>query len=187
MSLAQLKIGAAIVLTSPFVPMLFQGEEWGASTPFLFFTDHGEPKLAKCVGEGRCKEFVAFGWDPAEVPHPQDRATFRRSKLKWKEVARSPHAELLAWHKALIRLRRREPSLLDGRLDRVEVNFDEHDKWMTIGRGDICVLCNFSNRSQYLPLSEGPWKALLTSADTAEIFEGGAELPSEAVVILKRG
>jgi len=64
MSLGKLKIGAALVLTSPFVPLLFQGEEWGAATPFFYFTDYQETELAKAVREGRCREFVAFGWKP---------------------------------------------------------------------------------------------------------------------------
>jgi maltooligosyltrehalose trehalohydrolase len=65
MSTGRLKIAAALVLTSPFVPMLFQGEEWGASTPFLYFAGHEDPDLAHAVSAGRKREFEAFGWDPA--------------------------------------------------------------------------------------------------------------------------
>ena len=72
----RLKIAAALVLTSPFVPMLFQGEEWGASTPFQYFTDHPEPDLAKAVREGRRQEFAAFGWKPEDIPDPQTPETF---------------------------------------------------------------------------------------------------------------
>ena len=80
------KIAAALVITAPFVPMLFQGEEWAASSPFQYFTDH-EAELGKLVSEGRKKEFAAFGWNPDEIPDPQDEQTFLRSKLNWNEQA----------------------------------------------------------------------------------------------------
>jgi maltooligosyltrehalose trehalohydrolase len=86
LSLGQLRIGAALVLTSPFVPMLFQGEEWAASTPFLYFTDHREAQLGNAVKEGRQQEFSAFGWDPETIPDPQEESTFYRSVLKWEEL-----------------------------------------------------------------------------------------------------
>src|SRR5208337_3917332 len=77
-NIGRLKTAAALVFTSPFVPMLFQGEEWGASTPFQYFTDHPEPELGKAVSEGRCREFAAFGWKPQDVPDPQAPETFQR-------------------------------------------------------------------------------------------------------------
>ncbi len=85
MSIGRLKIGAALVLTSPFTPMLFQGEEWGASAPFFYFTDYQEPELARAVREGRCREFEAFGWKPQDTSDPQARDTFVRSILNWYE------------------------------------------------------------------------------------------------------
>ena len=116
-SAGRLRIGAALVLTAPFVPMLFQGEEWGATTPFLYFTDHEEPELGRAVSEGRRREFAAFGWDPSQIPDPQSPATYEASKLDWSEPHRAPHAAMLAWHRQLIGLRRRCPDLSDGRLD----------------------------------------------------------------------
>src|ERR1700683_3121102 len=76
------KIAAALLLTAPFVPMLFQGEEWAASSPFQFFTNHN-PDLGKLFSAGGAKEFAAFGWNPADIPDPQSPATFQRSKLNW--------------------------------------------------------------------------------------------------------
>jgi maltooligosyltrehalose trehalohydrolase len=99
-SLDRVKAGAALVMTSPFVPMIFQGEEWAAGTPFLYFTDHTEPDLARAVSEGRRREFAAFGWPPESVPDPQDRETFLRSKLNWDEPASQPHADILRWYRA---------------------------------------------------------------------------------------
>ena len=117
MNVGRLKIGAAIVLCAPFIPMLFQGEEFGADTPFQYFTNHEEPELARAVSEGRRREFAAFGWKAADIPDPQDPETFSRSKVNWTELEREPHASLLAWHKQLIALRRRTPEFADGRLD----------------------------------------------------------------------
>ena len=118
---SRLRIAAAVVLMSPFVPMLFMGEEWGAATPFLYFTDHRDPKLARQVSEGRRYEFGRFGWRPEEIADPQAPETFARSKLDWTEPARDPHRSLLEWYRSLIALRRAEPALTDGRRDRVDV------------------------------------------------------------------
>ncbi|MDQ1490534.1 MAG: maltooligosyltrehalose trehalohydrolase, partial [Actinomycetota bacterium] len=135
MSTGRLQIAAALVLCSPFVPMLFQGEEWGASTPFQYFTSHTDEALGRAVSEGRRKEFGAFGWSPDDVPDPQDPATFERSKLDWREVGEGIHAELLAWHRDLIALRRATPDLLDGRLDRVSATVDEDAQTIVVRRG----------------------------------------------------
>src|ERR1700721_647084 len=78
--------GAGIVLTAPFFPVVFQGEEFAASTPFLYFADHEDPEMARAVKEGRRGEFAAFGWDPTDIPDPEAVETFRRSKLNWGEV-----------------------------------------------------------------------------------------------------
>ncbi len=109
MSEGRLKIAAALLLTSPFVPLLFQGEEWAAATPFQYFTDHPDPDLGRAVSEGRRSEFAYFGWEPEEVPDPQDPATFERSKLDWSE--KSAKFGILDWYRVLIRLRREEPSV----------------------------------------------------------------------------
>ena len=99
------------MLTSPFTPMLFMGEEWGARTPWQFFTSHPEPELGKATAEGRIGEFAEHGWDADVVPDPQDPETFTRSKLDWSELAQEPHERLLAVHRALLALRRAHPDL----------------------------------------------------------------------------
>jgi len=111
-----LKIAAALIFTSPFVPMLFQGEEWAASSPFQYFTDHQDPELARAVSEGRRAEFTAFGWNPDDIPDPQAPETFQRSKLNWQERENEPHADLLDWHRRLIHLRHNHPALRNQRL-----------------------------------------------------------------------
>jgi maltooligosyltrehalose trehalohydrolase len=185
MSTGRLKVAAALVFTSPFIPMLFQGEEWGSSSPFRYFTDHSDPELQQAVREGRQQEFAAFGWKPETVPDPQAVKTFERSKLDWDERSREPHCSLLDWHRRLIHLRRNLPSLTDGRLDRVRVAFNEEALWLALERGPITVLCNLVNRIQCIPLGEGrSTGVLLSSEEGIRISSGGAELPADSVVIL---
>jgi maltooligosyltrehalose trehalohydrolase len=106
----RLAAAAALVLLGPFTPMLFMGEEWGASTPWPFFSSHPEPELAEATRTGRIAEFSRMGWDPAVVPDPQDPATFASAKLDWSEPAEPDHARLLAWYRRLIELRRAVPA-----------------------------------------------------------------------------
>jgi maltooligosyltrehalose trehalohydrolase len=138
---AQLKVAAAVVLTAPFVPMLFMGEEWGASTPFQYFTSYTDGALAQAVSTGRRDELRSFGWAPDGVPDPQDPATFERSKLDWSERDRGEHAELLEWYRSLIALRRTTPELLDGRPDLVEASID--GDVLTVRRGPVAVVADF--------------------------------------------
>jgi maltooligosyltrehalose trehalohydrolase len=183
LSLGRLKIGAALVLTAPFVPMLFQGEEWGASTPFQYFTDHDDPALARAVTDGRRREFAAFGWKPEEVPDPQDPATFARSKLDWSERDRPPHADLLDWHRRLIRLRRTTPALRDGKREAVRVTYDEARRSLIVERGPIAVACNLADAPQRLAIGSG--RALLLASDPAIGHDRDAVLlPPDSVAIL---
>jgi maltooligosyltrehalose trehalohydrolase len=99
-----LAAGAALVLLGPFTPMLFMGEEWGARTPWQFFTSHPEPELGRAVAEGRRAEFARHGWDADAVPDPQDPETFARSHLDWAEPAEERHRRLLELHRRLIAL-----------------------------------------------------------------------------------
>ncbi len=120
-----LRAAAALLLTSQFTPMIFQGEEWGASTPFQYFVDFDDPDLARAVGEGRRSEFEGFGWEPHDVPHPNDRATFERSKLDWAEIDEPEHREMLDWHRSLLALRRRLPVFTSSVGEDVGVQVDE--------------------------------------------------------------
>ncbi|MDQ3951536.1 MAG: malto-oligosyltrehalose trehalohydrolase [Actinomycetota bacterium] len=175
-----LKVGAALVLTSPFVPMLFMGEEWGATTPFLYFTSHEDEELGNAVSEGRRREFAAFGWDPDSIPDPQDAATFLRSKLDWSELDEQPHADLLDWHRSLIALRREWPELTDGRLEGVEVDYDEDERWLTMARGRITVACNFGPAEVTVSVApDRVGRLLLTSGKEPS----GSTLPGESVTI----
>jgi maltooligosyltrehalose trehalohydrolase len=186
MSIGRLKIGAALVLTSPFTPMLFQGEEWGASTPFFFFTDYQEPELANAVREGRCREFAAFGWKPGDTADPQARGSFVRSVLNWREASRAPHADILDWHQRLIQLRRKEPSLADGEMKSVQTRFDEDKRWLVVVRGAISVACNFNSEKQAMLTGATGHQILMASKTDIEISGSTVSLPPDSVAILKR-
>jgi maltooligosyltrehalose trehalohydrolase len=185
MSLGRLKIGAALVLTAPFVPLLFQGEEWGATSPFLYFTDHQDRELARAVTEGRRREFAPFGWKPEDVPDPQERETFEHSKLNWSELDIEPHTGLMTWHSRLIQLRREIPALSDGRLERVRTIFDENAKWFVVRRGPAVVACNLSDVGQRVPVGLGHnAKLLLASQGNIEFTHDAVVLPPDSVAIL---
>ncbi|HSH44215.1 MAG TPA: DUF3459 domain-containing protein, partial [Longimicrobiales bacterium] len=176
------KVAAALVLTSPFVPMIFQGEEWGTSAPFQYFTDHQDPALADAVRQGRRREFAAFGWDPDAVPDPQDPATFQRSRLRWEERDEEEHAEMELWYRRLIALRRSRPELLDGRRDRVRTEVDEDGGTLIVRRGQVAVCCNLSGAARSLGGVAG--EVILASHPRVACSDGALSLPPESVVIL---
>ncbi|HEX9994143.1 MAG TPA: malto-oligosyltrehalose trehalohydrolase [Acidimicrobiales bacterium] len=181
----RLRVAAALVLTAPFVPMLFQGEEWGASTPFQYFTAHDDPDLGRAVSEGRRREFASFGWAPEDVPDPQDPATFERSRLRWDEVGEEPHAGLLDWHRRLIALRRSTPDLLDGRLDRVEVRVGPAEGLLTVRRGSVLVAVNVGKEPAHVDL--GPFLSTpvaLAWPGEVERTSEGLRLPPAGVAVL---
>ncbi len=163
--------------------MLFQGEEWGASAPFQYFTDHADPQLGQAVSTGRRQEFAAFGWDPADVPDPQAAATFERSRLDWSELGEKDHADLLAWYRALIALRRAVPALTDPRLERTGTDFDPAAGWLTVRRGPVTVACNLGTAEWTCPAGPGTAVAAGSDPGIARTAEG-ISLPPDTVVIL---
>jgi maltooligosyltrehalose trehalohydrolase len=173
------RIAAALVMMSPFVPMLFQGEEWAASTPFQYFTNHQEPGLGQAVSEGRRREFERFGWPPESVPDPQDAQTFQRSKLKWEEASEQPHAAMLAWYRHLISLRRSASEL---RSARAQATYSEEDRWLVLDRGAISVACNFGREPCTAPLRTGH-EVALSSGGPIEYRDGAILLPPDSVAI----
>lgn len=136
---ARLRLAAALVACSSFVPLFFMGEEWGASTPFLFFSDHRDPEIARATSLGRVREFQAFGWRPENVPDPQAQTTFERSRLDWSELDGMPHQGILQWHRRLLRLRQEAAELHpDGPLKVVN-----DDRSLVLARGPVEVRCDF--------------------------------------------
>jgi maltooligosyltrehalose trehalohydrolase len=176
-----LKIGAALVLTAPYTPMLFMGEEWGAATPWCYFTDHQDAELGRAVTEGRRREFGSHGW-AGEVPDPQAVDTFRRSVLDWAEPAREPHRDLLDWHRELIALRRRLPELTDPRLTAVHVR--QHGRALLVTRGRVHIAANLGSAPVRLPMDGG--KVVLGSDPKIELA-GELILPAESVAVVTGG
>jgi malto-oligosyltrehalose synthase/malto-oligosyltrehalose trehalohydrolase len=148
------QVAAAALLTfaTPFTPLLFQGEEWGASTPFPFFADHTDPALAERVNAGRLKEFGQMGWDPDRVPPPEDPATFASARLDWDELGTGRHAVLLDVHRDLARLRRELPELTSPSMAGTRCEFDEGERWFVLRRPGVCVALNFGDSEVALEL-----------------------------------
>jgi maltooligosyltrehalose trehalohydrolase len=176
------KVAAALVLTAPFVPMLFQGEEFAASAPFQYFTGH-DKELGRLVSAGRKREFEAFGWNPDQIPDPQAETTFTDSKLDWREVGEGAHAAMVEWYKKLIRLRRTTPELLNGRMDEVLVTIDEEDQWLVMDRGAIQVACNLG--SEPLQIELPPGSVLLLGSDDVVLSEEELTLPPDSVSVAR--
>jgi len=173
------------VLTSPFTPMLFMGEEWGADTPWQYFTDHIEPWLAQAVAEGRKQEFAGHGWDAADVPDPQDEATFLRSKLDWQQPQREPYLGLHAWYQELIALRRARPELTDPRLDRVHADFDEDARWLLVRRGRLRIAANLGAKAVRLPLGQRGTGVLAASSPGVTIKQDMVTMPPATFAVIE--
>lgn len=185
-----LACAAALVLTGPFTPMLFMGEEWGARTPWQFFTDHTDPELAEAVRTGRRREFGAHGWAEEDIPDPQDPATRDRSCLDWSEQHREPHTRLHAWYRELIALRRALPDLSDPDLATVRTAYDDEARWLALRRGDLRIAVNLDEKPATIPLGggrhrSGPGKVLAAWLPVeAPGADGALHLPPESCVVL---
>jgi maltooligosyltrehalose trehalohydrolase len=158
-------VAAVLVACAPFLPLLFQGQEWGSTRPFLYFTDHG-PALASSVREGRRAEFAAFDWG-ARVPDPNDPATFERSKLDW-DRAGGPTLEL--W-RALLALRRQVPALGNCRRDLTTARVDPERRLVVMERGDpggsrAVVVANLGQASQHCPADTGKLRLRVATRPT---------------------
>jgi malto-oligosyltrehalose trehalohydrolase len=187
-----LHVAAGLVLTAPFTPMLFMGEEWGADTPFLYFTDHEDPYFASAVSRGRRAEFAAHGWAEADVPDPQDPGTFRRSRLDWSQPERDPYAPTLAWYRRLIALRKARPEITDPRLDRVRVDYDEDARWLLVHRGNLRIAANLAGPAQGKAAARilvglsgaGQASVLAASNEGVCVADGAVLLPPESLAVI---
>jgi maltooligosyltrehalose trehalohydrolase len=178
-----LACGAALVLCSPYTPMIFMGEEWGAATPFQFFSYMPDAALRDAIREGRYAEFAEHGWDDVEVPDPNDEQTFLRSKLDWSEPDAEPHATLLRTYRDLIALRRAHPELTDPRLDRLVVTVNENDHTVVLQRGRLRVVANLGAQATAVPLDAPAGQVLLASGEAIPATEG-ILLPGESFAVV---
>jgi maltooligosyltrehalose trehalohydrolase len=158
-------LAAFCTLLSPFVPMLFMGEEYGETAPFQFFSDHIDKRIADATREGRRREFAAFAEFEEDIPDPQDPATFERSTL-----TRERDPRLADLYAQLIVERRRLPP---GDADAIE--FDEEQRWLRVQRGPFEILCNFSDEPRRVPC--GGTSVELSTHEPPQPSDGLAELP----------
>ncbi|MBM7769903.1 maltooligosyltrehalose trehalohydrolase [Actinokineospora baliensis] len=174
----RLLCGAALVLCSPYTPMLFMGEEWGATTPWQFFASFPDPELAEAVRTGRRREFAEHGWGETEVPDPISPDTVKNSTVDWNELDDPEHQRVLRIYRALIALRRKHPELTDPRLDRFKV---EHGGgWLVLHRASLRVAVNFGPDHVNLPLRA---TSVLLAADRVEA-RGDVALPPETFAVV---
>jgi maltooligosyltrehalose trehalohydrolase len=180
-----LLLAAAAVVLSPFIPLVFAGEEWAASTPFMYFTDHEDAELAEAVRAGRQREFEALIPDGANVPDPQSRHTFDRSRLRWDELGDEQHKRLLDWHRRLIAYRHDHPALRDG--SRPAVRFDDVRCWLTAERAGITLALNASVETCSVPLDRlDGWQIALASSDAVRLDGPSVQLPPWGAAVLER-
>ena len=168
--------------------MLFQGEEWAASTPWPFFTSHPEPELGLATAQGRIAEFARMGWDPAAVADPQDPRTFQRAKLDWAEAAAGDHSGILDLYRSLARLRRERPELTDpawpaaARVHAPE-GADAAHRAFELARGEVRVLANLTETPWAVDVHPGEVVLIATDARTT-VDSGVLALPPDSAAVV---
>jgi maltooligosyltrehalose trehalohydrolase len=183
-SFEQQKLAAAVVLLSPFIPLLFMGEEYGETAPFLYHVSHGDPDLVEAVREGRRREFAAFDWE-GEPPDPQDKATFQRSVLDRRRREDSTGRCLYGYYKALLMLRRKRAELahLSKKAQTVNCDHDQGLLWVerVHGAAAAFLVFNFGGGPDpgRIHLPAGRWRRALCSAETRWMGPGSEAGPEE--------
>jgi maltooligosyltrehalose trehalohydrolase len=169
-----LKLGAAMVLLSPYIPMLFMGEEYAEDNPFLYFVSHTDKDLIKAVQEGRKEDFAKFQFE-GNPPDPQNEKTFDSSKLQWQKRNKGRHRVMLNWYTELIRLRREQEALHNYNKDCIQVRITdggilEVERWDQQNR--LVCLFNISEKSAVYKSSKELSHKLLDSAEHKWQAEG---------------
>jgi len=191
--IARQKVAAMVLFSTPALPLLFQGEEWAEDAPFDYFTSHGDAALVEAVRKGRHEEYLHLLDEGADMgsswADPQDEETFRRCKLRWDSTDHAPHADVLAFYRALIALRRALPPLRNGRKDLTRADGDEAGRWLTIRRGDpggaaTFTCANLGDAPVRISLPEGRWRLALATVSTQESEPTGTVMlaPSTAAI-----
>jgi maltooligosyltrehalose trehalohydrolase len=172
----QLKLAAGTVLLSPYIPLLFMGEEYAETAPFQYFVSHGDPALIDAVRKGRKNEFAEFGW-ASEIPDPQSEATFLGCKLNWNLHAEGQHRVLWNFYQELLRLRRDISALANLDKDAMEVTPFTDRKVLLVRRwdasGQVLIAHNFDRIATDIKVTipEGNWRTVLDSNE--ERWHGG--------------
>ncbi|MDE1156126.1 MAG: malto-oligosyltrehalose trehalohydrolase [Acidobacteriaceae bacterium] len=178
------KISIGLTLLAPYIPMLFMGQEWAASTPFQYFADHEDEEMRKAVAEGRKREFAAFGFGD-DVPNPEDLKTFHDSKLLWQEVHTGKHAEMLAWVKDLIRLRRHTVALNDGDMHHLLVSSENKSRQLVMQRDEIRIAANLGQEPWVIELLDGEELCLSSRKEQTEPQNNTITLAPLTLVVLR--
>jgi maltooligosyltrehalose trehalohydrolase len=179
------KLAAGVVLLSPFIPLLFMGEEYGEESPFLYFIDHSDPQLRAAVSEGRKKEFSTFVW-AGDIAEPDDPTTFTRSKVSWNRRTEGRHHILLSFYVRLIRLRRELAPLACLDKGRIESWPLERERILLLSRRycgqEVYCAFNFGRQSSVAlpPLPPGQWDLII---DSAAAEWGGPDMPPAPVIV----
>jgi maltooligosyltrehalose trehalohydrolase len=195
-----LRLAAAVVLLSPYVPLLFMGEEYAEVVPFPFFVSHGDPELIEAVRRGRREEFRTFSW-AGEPPDPQSPETFLSAVLRWNRRTEGQHARMLAFYRELLRLRRESPALtlLDKMCTSVDWLQEGHvlrmERWADQSR--LLTLFNIRKDEARIAVPSGSWTVILDSSDVRWGGRGSVApatlsekqtlvLPGHGVIVAKR-
>lgn len=186
----QLAISAALTLLGPYTPMLFMGEEWGARTPFQYFTDHAEPELAEAIRRGRTEEFASHGWEEVygtdvEVPDPQARSTFEASKLDWDEAGEPSRGRLLAFYRDLVRLRHEDPDIASGVRVDTAVTAPDDGGWLAMYRGALAVVVNFTDEPREVHIRGEVRELVLCWTGEATVAGEAITVPAHDVVVVR--
>lgn len=188
---SRLEVGAALLLTSPFTPMLFMGEEWSASTPWPYFTSFPDAALGEAIRCGRRAEFAEHGWMADEVPDPQSEVTFRSAVLDWNEVGEGDHRRLLDWYRDLIALRRRFRTIVGRRLAADDVTVHDARRTVSLHLGSLEVHANLGDDLVDLARERPPLdvaSTVLLSNHEAVVLDGRRlTLPPDSVAIIGPG
>jgi maltooligosyltrehalose trehalohydrolase len=181
-----LKLAAAVIILSPYVPLLFMGEEYGEEAPFLYFVSHSDPDLIEAVRKGRREEFIEFNWR-GEPPDPQCEKTFLKSRINWERRKEGRHKVLLDFYKQLIALRKRIPALRSLSKENLDVWGLEKERvvimrrWEKGGKGQVLAVFNLNksdlNLKPFFP--EGAWKKVLDSSE--QTWSGSGTLLPEKI------
>ena len=176
------KVGLGMLLTAPYIPMLFMGEEWATSSPFLYFADHDDVEIRKSVAEGRKREFAGSGFD-GDVPNPEDGETYERSKLNWDEQGEGKHAEMLAWVKSLIKLRRAHVCFNDGDMHRIQVTRDDRRQTLVMVRAEARMVINLGTENYGFHLLQSE-RLELVSREGVGVADNLLNLPGMSFAVL---
>ncbi len=185
LSLESLKLAAGTYLLSPFVPMLFMGEEYGETAPFPYFVSHTDEHLIEGVRKGRKREFATFSWK-GEPPDPFALETFESAYLDHEKKNQGEHKTLYLLYQKLIQMRKTMPALQELSKENQTVRYNDEQAWLCIHRGnmpnDVFIVFSFAKEKQTLdiPVPEGNWKKIMDSADQEWAGSGGAA-PNELI------